>query len=136
MVFFPNEKLELYQYTETTEMNYYMEPKHEYRYHSTVPCDFQSMTPSDDLKEFGEIQEDTYKIYVDKNTPVTHSMVLKLEDKPDTYEITGMVTLNNHLPIVNHIKLVVRKHRKPIPVIKPLPEPTPIDVPVTGDDNP
>lgn len=132
MVFFPNEQLELYQYTETLEVNSYMDPKHEYRYKETVPCDFQNMTPSDDLKEFGEIQEDTYKIYLDSKIEVDHKMVLKLENKPDTYEITGIQQINNHLPIVNHTKLIIQRHRKPVPVIKPPEEPIP--VPIDGDN--
>ena len=127
MVFFPNEVLELFEYVELDELNSYLEPKHEYRFLMSVPCDFQQMSPNDDIKEFGEIQEDSYKIYLDKNVPVTHDMVLRLEGKPDTYEITGKVMHNNHLVPVEHIKLVVKKQRKPTPVVVPEPEPEPVE---------
>lgn len=116
MVFFPNQKLELFEYTETSELNSYLEPKHEYVYQSTVPCDFQSMTPNESIQEFGEVKEDTYKIYIDQNVPITSSMILRIEGEVDTYEITGTVINNNHLPIVQHKKIIVQKQRKPTKV--------------------
>ena len=119
MVFFPNQYLELFEYTETSELNSYLEPKHEYTYLTTIPCDFQSMNPNESIKEFGEIREDTYKIYVDVNAPVTSSMILRIEGEPDTYEITGTVINNNHLrPIVQHKKIIVQKQRKPTRVVE------------------
>jgi len=119
MVFFPNQNLELFEYTETSELNSYLEPKHEYTYLTTIPCDFQSMNPNESIKEFGEIREDTYKIYVDVNAPVTSSMILRIEGEPDTYEITGTVINNNHLrPIVQHKKIIVQKQRKPTRVVE------------------
>ena len=116
MVFFPNEKLELFAYAETSELNSYLEPKKQYCYVTTIPCDFQPMSPTDNLKEFGEILEDTYKIYVDKTAPINSTMILRLEGKPDTYEIVGTVMVNNHLLPVQHIKIVVKKQRKPTQV--------------------
>ena len=124
MVFFPNEQLELFEYVETGELDSYLEPKKEYKLKCTVPCDFQAMTPNDDLREFGEIMDDSYKIYIDHNVPVDSGMILRLQGKNDTYEITGTVMDNNHLPVVNHIKLVVKKQRKPTPVVIPEPETT------------
>ena len=118
MVFFPNQNLELFEYTETQELNSYLEPKKEYTYTTTIPCDFQVMTPNDSLKEFGEIIEDTYKIYVDKDAPITSSMILRIEGEEDTYEIQGDVINNNHLLPVQHKKLVVKKQRKPTKVVK------------------
>ena len=117
MVFFPNEQLELYEYTEsTTEFNSYLEPLKEYVLSSTVPCDIQSMSPNDQLKEFGELQTDTYKIYIDQKVEVDPSMILKLSGQDATYEIVGTPMNNNHLLPVKHKKLVVRKQRKPTTV--------------------
>ena len=48
------QELELYQYTESaTEFNSYYEPLKEYSLMDTVPCNFQPMSPSDSLKQFG-----------------------------------------------------------------------------------
>ena len=117
MVFFPNEQLELWDYSETSELNSYLEPKKEYTLTDTVPCDFQVMTPSDNLKEFGEELTDTYKIYIDSKVTVQSSTILRLQGKPDTYEIMGTPVINNYLPIVDHIKLVVQKQRKPTKLV-------------------
>ena len=117
MVFFPNEQLELYEYTEsTTEFNSYLEPLKEYVLSSTIPCDIQPMSPNDQLKEFGELQTDTYKIYIDQKVEVDPSMILKLSGQDETYEIVGTPMNNNHLLPVKHKKLVVRKQRKPTTV--------------------
>ena len=113
MVFFPNHNLEIFDYTELEETNSYKEKKKAYVYKQTVPCDFQSMSPNESIQEFGEILEDTYKIYLDKDVEINHEMLVKLEGLPDTYEITGTPMNNNHLLPVQHIKLVVQKHRKP-----------------------
>ena len=52
MVFFPNENLEIFEYTETDELNSYLEPKKQYVLSKTVPCDFQVMGPNESIKEF------------------------------------------------------------------------------------
>ena len=114
MIFFPNEQLELYEYTEsTTEFNSYLEPKKEYTLKTTVPCDFQPMSPNDQLREFGELLTDTYKIYIDPAVEVSPDMILKLTGKDDTYEIQGTPIDNNHLLPVKHQKIIVQKQRKP-----------------------
>lgn len=114
MVFFKNETLEIWIYTEShTEYNSYYEPKKEYFLDQTIPCDFQVMNTTEQLKEFGEIHNDTYKIYLPPNTNIPDGAILRLTGKPDTYEIIGTIIQNNHLPIVNHTKTIIRKQRKP-----------------------
>ena len=114
MVFFPNQELEVWGYTESsTEFNPYMEPKKEYYLVTTVPCDFQVMGPNESIKEFGEVLEDTYKIYIDYNVEITPSMILRIKGEPDTYEIIGTPLNNNHLLPVRHKKIEVQKQRKP-----------------------
>ena len=123
MVFFPNEKLELWTYTEsTTEFNSYLEPKKIYTLSGTVDCDFQVMSNEESLREFGEVRADTYKIYLDSNVSVDASMILRLKGKTDTYEIVGTPIDNNHLTPVKHKKLVVIKQRKPTKLIEPVQE--------------
>ena len=117
MVFFPNETLEIFEYKETGELNSYLEPKKEYVLKETVPCDFQVMSPNDNLREFGELLEDTYKIYIDKDIEINPKMLLRIQGKPDTYSIQGTPINNNHLlPIVQHKKIIVQKERKPTEV--------------------
>lgn len=114
MVFFPNQELELWEYQEsTTEFDSYHNPKKGYYLVTTVPCDFQPMSQQDNLKEFGEILEDTYKIYLDHTVELTSSMILRIKGEPDTYEIIGTPIDNNHLVPVMHKKIEVQKQRKP-----------------------
>lgn len=120
MVFFPNQELELWEYKEsTTEFDSYLEPKKEYYLVDTVPCDFQVMSQQDNLHEFGEVLEDTYKIYLDHTVEVTPSMILRIKGQPDTYEVIGTPADNNHLLPIMHKKLEVQKQRKPtkLPVV-------------------
>lgn len=114
MVFFPNCTIELWEYTETSELDSYLEPKKTYQLQETVECDFQSMSPKDMLSEFGEILQDTYKIYLDINTEISSSMVLRVVGQESTYQILGTPMHNNHLSIVQHKKIVIQKHRKPV----------------------
>ena len=98
MVFFPNEKLELWAYTEsTTEFNSYLEPEKVYTHESTVDCDFQVMTPKDSLKEFGEVRTDTYKIYIDSNVSVDSSMILRLQGKTESKRLCSCATQTEKL---------------------------------------
>lgn len=118
MVFFPNAELELYQYIESaTEFNSYYEPLKEYSLMDTVPCNFQPMSPSDSLKQFGEILTDTYKVIIDYNVTVEPSMLVKVKGKLDTYEIVGTPMVNTHFTPTRHIKLILKKQRKPTQVI-------------------
>lgn len=112
MVFFPNEIMELWEYGENEEIpNFFGETTKKYTLVGTYPCDFQNMSPKDSMNEFGKILQDTYKIYVDLDTPITDTMIIRLKDQEDTYQITGTPQRNNH--ILYHIKILVTKMRKP-----------------------
>ena len=114
MVFFPNYELEIFHYTDSTEKDAYGNPKQAYVYSTTVPCDFQSMTPKDSLTEFGKILEDTYKIIIPEDTIIHDTSVLRLKGYSDVYNITGTPIRNNRFKITSHIKVIVQKTRKPI----------------------
>lgn len=115
MVFFPNEKIELWEYQDSEiKYNIYGEPEEEYILKTIVSCDIQPMSPQDNIKSFGKILQDTYKIYLDKNTPITDTMIIRIVGKPDTYKITGTPMLNNHL--LHHKKVILKKQRKPTPL--------------------
>lgn len=113
VLFFPNETLELWEYTEKESRDRFLgENEFEYVHLEDVPCDFQPMTQKDSQMEYGKILEDTYKIYLDGKVTITDTMILRLKGKPDTYKITGTPSNNNHF--LHHHKVVVQKQRKPI----------------------
>ena len=115
MVFFPNEELELWEYKDSeVQYNVYGEPEEEYTLTDVVSCDIQSMSPQDNIKSFGKILQDTYKIYLNKDVHITDTMILRIHGKPDTYKITGSPMINNH--ILHHKKIIVKKQRKPTPL--------------------
>lgn len=115
MPFFPNTELELWEYKESdTEFNLYGEAELEYKLITTVSCDFQPLSPTDSLKEYGEILQDTYKTYIDLDSPVTDTMICRIVGESDTYKIVGTPVRNNH--VLNHTKLVLKKERKPTPL--------------------
>lgn len=119
MVFFPNEKLELWDYTESsTEFNSYLEPQKEYYLTETVPCNFQPMSPADTLREFGETLEDTYKCIIDSNVTINPRMIVRIQGKSDTYEIVGTPMVNTHFIQTRHTKMVLQKQRKPTPLVE------------------
>ena len=117
MVYFPNEELELYTYVESsTEFNAYYEPIREYVLQETVPCNIQPLSPSDSLKEYGEILTDTFKVIINSNVDISASMIIKIKGKPETYEIQGSPMINTHFAPTKHTKIVIRKQRKPTKV--------------------
>lgn len=128
MVFFPNEKISLYTYGDTENLDAYGNPKKGYIYQSTIDCDFQPMTPKDSLEEFGKILEDTFKIYIDIDVEIADNTIIKLHRDNSVYNITGTPITNNHLLPVKHKKIVVQKQRKPLALPEP-PEEEEIETP-------
>lgn len=112
MVFFPNEKLELWEYSESEIPNVYGETTREYKYIGVYTCDFQPLSQKDSMMEFGKVLQDAYKIYLDIDVPITDTMILRLQGKPETYSIRGTPIHNNH-NIISHIKVIVEKQRQP-----------------------
>lgn len=117
VLFFPNEKLELWQYTEKESRDPFLcDNEYEYVLVDTVDCDFQPMSPKDNLTEFGKILEDTFKIYLDNKVNITDTMIVRIQGQTDTYKIVGTPMNNNH--ILKHKKIIVQKQRKPNTAIK------------------
>lgn len=112
MVLFPNEEIELWEYSENeTETDWWGETKPSYQYVGTYTCDFQNMSPKDTEEEYGKILEDAYKIYLPLDTPITDTMLIRKVGEPHTYSIKGSPSKYNH--ILPHIKVLVQRQRKP-----------------------
>lgn len=111
MPFFPNKTIELWEYTEETDVDIYGELIRTYTKVGEYPVDFQIKSSNESEETYGEIRTDTYKAYFDITVPLTDSMILKIKDKPDTYEIIGSVIVNDH--ILHHKKVELQKQRKP-----------------------
>lgn len=126
MVFFPNEQIDLYDYTTLETLDSYGNPKIGYVYITTVPVDFQPMTAKDSMQEYGEILEDTFKMYCEIDLNVTNTMVVRLVSDGSVYNITGTPQVNNHFIKTNHKKILLQKLRKPVQ-LPPKPEPDEVE---------
>lgn len=112
MILFPNEYVELWEYGEDDSIpNFFGESTSTYTLVGVYPCDFQNMSPKDNLQEYGKILQDTYKMYIDLETPITDTMIIRIVGKEDTYKINGTPLKNNH--ILPHTKVLLEKQRKP-----------------------
>ena len=114
MVYFPNTVIELFETVDSeVKKDSYWEPNKDYVFVCECDCDFQAMTPKDTLNEFGEVLEDTYKLYIPLDVEITSSMLVRVKGEPYTYEITGTPIVNNRFGITEHKKVIVQKERKP-----------------------
>lgn len=115
MVFFPNCEIELWDYDEDDALpNIYGEVEQHYVLVEIVECDFQSLSNQDSMREFGKILEDTYKLYLDDDVEINDRMIIRRVGESWTYAIKGTPNTNTHFDIVNHKKVIVQKHRKPL----------------------
>ena len=107
MVFFPNETMDIYSICEE-DYDYYGK-KTNYTYKETVEVDIQPYSPTSSLREFGKILQDTYKVYLDKDTIINDTDQLIINN--NKYEIIGSVENWNH-KILPHKKILIKKQRK------------------------
>lgn len=119
MPFFTNCEIEIYEYNETSETDEDGEPIVKYIFTGLYPADFQNQslsamqTNGSIQLESGKILTDLYKVYLDKDVPVSDKAILKIKDKPDTYTILGSPLPNEHNLGLGHLKLTLQKERFP-----------------------
>ena len=105
-VFFPNEDIELHSYS--SDSYDYHGPKESYTLRETVRGNFQPLTDSASLKEFGKILTDTYKLILDENT-IIHDTDLVVVNGIK-YEIIGTPENWNH-GLLPHKEILLQKLR-------------------------
>lgn len=110
MPFFVNHQLEIYEPSDTGELNPYHEPIQEYNLVESVNCDLQSTHNSDILLESGEILTDTYHAYISADTRITQDMKFKIDD--NTYTLIGREVVNSRFTATQHIRLLLQIDRK------------------------
>ena len=111
MVYFPNCEIEIYEPSETPEICCYTgELKDTWTLITIVEADFQPITPKDTQVEYGKLLEDTYKIYVDLEVPVTDKSLIKIVGEEPTYEVTGSPERWNRFHNFKKIIVQVQRH--------------------------
>lgn len=109
-MFFNNCQIQIYEPVKTGGHDKYTGAKEEkYVLKTTVPANFQNNSNSDTEVEQGKKLEDTYKVYVNINTPVTDRSILRKVGEQQTYKIEGSPQKFTNL--IPHIKLNIKLHR-------------------------
>lgn len=109
MPFFPNTELIIKKYIASEGYDDYGEKTGEYIESESIPVDFQPLSPQESIKEYGEILQDTYKIYIDLDTEITPQDQIIIDD--ETYAIIGTPSKMNHFTQPSHIKINIQKLR-------------------------
>ena len=110
MVHFVNCQIEIYEPSEKPHLDPYTnEPKDTWDLITVVDADFQNISPEDTQREVGKFLEDTHKIYVDIDTPVTDKSVIKIKGEPHTYEVIG--SPQKFPTFHNFTKIIVQRER-------------------------
>ena len=103
--FFPNASIQLNTYCGYDEDgDPYYEPR------ETITADIQPLSPTSSMQIFGEILQDTYKVYLAKDVEIHETDQLIIKD--NKYEIVGSVENWNH--ILPYQKITIKKQRKTI----------------------
>lgn len=111
MVHFVNCQIEIYEPSEEPHLNKYTnELEDVWDLVATVDADFQHIAPEDTQREIGKFLEDTHKIYVDIETPVTDKSRIKIKGEPSTYEVIG--SPQKFPTFHDFTKIIVQKERQ------------------------
>lgn len=108
--FFNNTTIQLYGYVETGGYDQYGKTV-TYELKGTYEVDLQPLTPESSQRVFGKILQDTYKMYLSPDIPITDKDLIKIEGL-GTFEIVGTPETWNH--ILDHTKVILQKHRKEV----------------------
>lgn len=108
--FFPNCRIELYEYVENEEYDIYGEPLVSYNLVGTYVCDFQTQSTRDQLLMYGKILNDTFKLFLDIDVPINDKMIIKKQGEDDTYVLIGSPQKYDHF--LKHQEVTVQKTRK------------------------
>ena len=81
-----------------------------YETRETIQADIQPLSPNSSMQIFGEILQDTYKVYLPLDTTIFESDCIIINK--DKFEIVGSVETWNH--ILPYKKITIRKQRKGI----------------------
>ena len=110
MVFFPNTTATIMRYVKPDDYDEYGEKTGEYQETTIIPIDLQPMSPTESIKEYGEVLQDTFKIYIDSTVDILPEDQLVIDT--ETYAIIGTPMKMTHLTKPSHIKVNIQKLRE------------------------
>lgn len=112
MVFFPNRTIEIWEPLESTEYDEYTDDYLiKWSITHIIKVDWQPISAKESMEEFGEILQDTYKIYT--QTKIKPSSRIRIRGEPDTYKVQGTPQYNDHFHATTHHKIILIKEQTP-----------------------
>jgi len=72
---------------------------------STVKGDFQPMSPSEQLREFGSIVQGSYKLYLDPDVEILPNYKVAVEGYDRKFQVRG--TPMKYTALIPHIKVIL-----------------------------
>ena len=108
--FFPNEEMDIYTLSDSSNDYDYYGAKNEYVYKETIQVDIQPLSPTSSLREFGKILQDTYKVIFDINIEINDKDQLRINE--EKFEIIGSISTWNH--VLPHKEMLIKKQRKKV----------------------
>ena len=105
--FFPNAEMEVYTYSDEEYDEFGR--KETYTLRETIPIDFQPISPTSELKQFGKILQDTYTVICDVDAEIHETDKIIINN--ERYEMIGSVETWNH-GLIPHKEITLKKHRK------------------------
>lgn len=113
MTFFPNTTIQILKYNPSdVEYDDYGEAVGGYTLTEELEADFQPLSTSESIRDFGEILTDTYKLYLPLDVELTPQDRIKINET--TYAIIGTPMQMNHIKRISHTKVIIKKFRKEI----------------------
>ena len=111
MTFFPNTKIKILQYNPSdVECDDYGEVVGGYTETEELDADFQPLSTQESIRDFGEILQDTYKLYLPLDTRIKPQDRILIDGI--TYAIIGTPMRMNHFIKVSHTKVIIQRFRK------------------------
>ncbi len=110
MAYFNNIIIEIYTPYISNDYDVYTdEYLTKYKILDIISVDLQPVSAKDKTLDFGEIQENTYKIYTDYHIP--KNAIIKIGNK--TFSVTGELQNYDHFKPTTHNKILITEEQEP-----------------------
>ena len=107
MILFPKDTVHIYQNSKTGGIDSYGKPLTCSQRIFTVPGDLQPLSPSESRYVFGDINTNTYRLYLNPDTQIKQDHLISIEGYTGFFKIIGTPQIYNTL--VPHVEVLLQK---------------------------
>lgn len=109
--YYPNCQIEIYEPSETPEIDCYTgEPLETWDLVTIVDADFQPTNDDDIQESWGKELKDLFKVYVEERTPITDKSRIKIVGESLTYDVVGSPQRWNRFHHFKKIIVQIQRH--------------------------